>query len=279
MTQPDFRQLLNNLLRLAKDAYEMRLEHFNDTGRDELPPIKRLPDELLPIKRLPDQPTNPLRRRKTVRTFPYTLNERLRIGVESIQDREAVNNYPFTQLGFAAHDVFRYPKSLWPASVTPSEETKELLNMLKFVGGDNEDRGENTKIDKLNRIIELTQSILDWKPIGAKEPPILVPKLPKTLLPGLKQPYDGGEFVFCVDENVRVPKSLREAMQAYLDGEPSIDVGASNPYQIQTRLKKLIFKLMNGGFEPAAKRWPKGNTEKGNVVYFASPMGKYPRKK
>ena len=263
MTQPDFRQLLINLLRLAKDAYEMRLQHFKRTGRDELPPIKRLPD----------QPTNP--------QPPFTLDGRRFFQAITIS-REDMNNYPFTQLGFAAHDVFRYPKSLWPASVTPSEETKELLNMLKFVGGDNEDRGENTKIDKLNRIIELTQSILDGKPIGAKEPPILVPKLPKTLLPGLKQPYDGGDFVFCVDEKFKVPPTLQDALKAYLDGEPSIDVGASNPHQIQTRLKKLILRLKDAGFQPPAKRWPRGQRKKTqgerkktvNVVHFDSTKGK-----
>ena len=98
MTQPDFRQLLINLLRLAKDAYEMRLQHFKRTGRDELPPIKRLPD----------QPTNP--------QPPFTLDGRRFFQAITIS-REDMNNYPFTQLGFAAHDVFRYPKSLWPANL------------------------------------------------------------------------------------------------------------------------------------------------------------------
>ena len=130
----------------------------------------------------------------------------------------------------------------------------------------------------LERISDLAESILAGHLADSL---ILVPELPKTL-PGLSQPYDGGEFVFCVDEKFKVSPSLQDALKAYLDGEPSIDVGASNPHQIQTRLKKLILRLKDAGFQPPAKRWPRGQRKKTqgerkktvNVVYFDSTKGK-----
>ena len=184
-----------------------------------------------------------------------------------------VDENPFGQLYLMACKILGFPQAYWPAGLP--EAAKEVTELRDFLRPIEKHYGENQTTKGLKRIEEIVESILDWNAMLAKETLILVPELPKTLPVGLSQPYDGGDFVFCVDEKVKVSPALQDALKAYLDDEPSIDVGASDPYQIQTRLKKLILKLMNGGFQPPPKRWPRGEQKKtGNVVYFDSPKGK-----
>ena len=184
---------------------------------------------------------------------------------------------PFIELYKVVGMTLGFADSQWPTGVPGSKLHNDLFAMLRPISHGM----RNATIADLTRIIEHANSILNGNAMLAKEPLILEPELPKTL-PGLSQPYDGGDFVFCVDEKVKVPPSLHDALKAYLDGEPSIDVGASNPHQIQTRLKKLILRLKDAGFQPPAKRWPRGQRKKTqgerkktvNVVHFDSTKGK-----
>ena len=177
---------------------------------------------------------------------------------------------PFIELYKVVGMTLGFADSQWPTGVPGSKLHNDLFAMLRPISHGM----RNATIADLTRIIEHANSILNGNAMLAKEPLILVPELPKTF-PGLSQPYDGGDFVFCVDEKVRVSPRLRLAMKAYLDNEDFVDVGASDPYQIQNHLKKLILELMNGGFQPPPKKWPRGERKKTvNVVHFDSPKGK-----
>jgi len=179
---------------------------------------------------------------------------------------------PFIELYKVVGLTLGFTDSQWPTGVPGSKLHNDFFAMLRPISHGM----RNATIADLTRIIEHANGILNGNAMLVKE-----------LLPGLSQPYDGGEFVFCVDEKVKVPPSLQDALKAYLDGEPSIDVGASDPYQIQTKLKILILELWEAGFQPPTKRWPRGERKKTqgerekavNVVYFDNPKGEVTRKK
>ena len=265
MNQPNFRQLLNSLSYSAWECWRV-------------------------LNSGPGGPTED----KVDEEFSHFLSDEGQIGdgegqigedeiKESIRsrlrlDRNRKEDALFTGMGCKMDEALSFFQNRWLAGVADSKAINDLWDLLRLIEkraiiGIKEFGGRSATLVDLERIGELVAVLLGGEPIEAKE----------QIPPGLRQPYDGGEFVFCVDENVRVPEALREATQAYFDSKKtSIDVGASDPYQIQTRLKKLILQLRDAGFQPPAKRWPRGQRKKTqgerkktvNVVYFDSPKGK-----
>ena len=260
MTSPNFRQMLNSL---SYAAWECRLV-LNSDCPDEWGWSEAEVNEAFSYF-LPDEKSG---------IDECEIKDSIRRRLESI----FCDHGPFTALGCKMEDVLSFFQNRWLAGVADSKAINDLWDLLRLIEKraifDIKDFGPwSANLVDLERIRELVAVLLGGEPIEAKE----------QIPPGLRQPYDGGEFVFCVDENVRVPEALREATQAYFDSKKtSIDVGASDPYQIQTRLKKLILQLRDAGFQPPAKRWPRGQRKKntgerkktGNVVYFDSPKGK-----
>ena len=254
MNHPDFRQLLNSL---SYSVWECRLVLRSGPGGWSEAEVNE--------------------------AFPYHLSDS---GVDECVTKDWIRNRlerifqsndSFTDLGCRVEDLLSFFQNRWLAGVADSKAINDLWDLLRLIEkraiiGIKEFGGRSATLVDLERIGELVAVLLGGEPIEAKE----------QIPPGLRQPYDGGEFVFCVDEKFKVSPSLQDALKAYLDGEPSIDVGASNPHQIQTRLKKLILRLKDAGFQPPAKRWPRGQRKKTqgerkktvNVVHFDSTKGK-----
>ena len=257
MNQPDFRQLLNSL---SYAAFKCRLVLNSGPGG---PTEDEVNEE-----------------------FSHFLSDEGQIGEDEIKesirsrlrlDRNRKEDALFTGMGCKMDEALSFFQNRWLAGVADSKAINDLWDLLRLIEKraifDIKDFGPwSANLVDLERIRELVAVLLGGEPIEAKE------QIPL----GLRQPYDGGDFVFCVDEKFKVPPTLQDALKAYLDGEPSIDVGVSDPYQIQTRLKKLILRLWKAGFQPPAKSWPRGQRKKTqgerkkivNVVYFGFPKGK-----
>ena len=270
MTKPDFRELLVMLALWAKAAYELQVEFFKANGYE----CFNLP------KRLSYQPT--------YQPWPRDWKA----------ETEAKQSNPYYQLYCVADKVLKFPKSLWPASVTPSEETDEFLDILKFVNMGNWYRKQNTTIDRLKCIIELAKSILDGKTTEAKEPLALVsdpPKGPVTATTDdskrtveLARSIPDGKPVVVFppvgkltaegwwfgEKRIHVQDWLRPALRAYLDGETCYALVADNekPYDMQACLKKLILLAKKYGFDPPQNSWPSGTKRHGCMpfVHFNS---------
>ena len=272
MTQHAFRDLLTVLVRWATDAYKLQVEFFLANGYECLNPPKPLSD----------QPTNPSYQ-------PGTRDWK----AEAKTRHEANLSDPFYQLGCVADKVLKFPKSLLPAGVTPSEETDELFDILEFVQKSNWNRGRNSTIDRLKRIMELVESILGGKPTEGKEPlGALVSdpqKAPVTATTGVSKRTvelarsvpDGKPVVvlppagkltaegWCFGEKkLEFPPILKPVLKAYIAGKKDFRrTDCGNLRQRKSELKALIQRAMDeAGYQPVPNRWPKSTKLDGGGV-------------
>ena len=155
---------------------------------------------------------------------------------------------PLYQLSCAAQEVSSFFQSQRLAGVAGSKEANLLSALLRPI----KNHGERiATIDALEHIVEIVASLLDGKPIKAKERPSVWK---------------------CPNGNIKVPPRLALALKAYLAGKKdfrSTDCGSLR--QRKTELKDLIqLGRDDGGYHPDPNRWPRCKTLTGGVVmiYF-----------